>query len=80
MGTLNKFASEWIKNESRPMFYKIDLSALVCHFCEKSMIAHAALVLKDKFAPRFASIQSILDYVEFWENYDVILAEFSSFC
>ena len=44
------------------------------------MIADAALVLKDTFAPRFASIQAILDTVEFLENYEVILAEFSSSC
>ena len=42
------------------------------------MIAHAALVLKDTFASRFASIQSILDSVDFLENYiyKVILAKF----
>ena len=53
MGTLIKFAkpSEWIESESRDMFYKIDPSALICYFCEKSLIAHAALVLKDTFAP-----------------------------
>ena len=37
------------------------------------MIAHAALVLKDTFAPHFASIQSILDFVYFLEKYEVIL-------
>ena len=47
------------------MFYKIVLSALIWHFCEKSMIGNAALVLKDTFAPRFASIQAIMDSVEF---------------
>ena len=47
--------------ESRHIFYKIDLSTLICHFCEYSMIAHAALVLKDAFAAQFASIQAILD-------------------
>ena len=62
------------------MFYKIVLTVIICHFCEKSMIAHAALVLKDTFAPRFASIQAILDPVEFLENYEVILAKFSSSC
>ena len=60
------------------MFYKIVLSALICNFCEKSMIAHAALVLKDIFAKRFASIQAILVSVEFLENYEAILAKFSS--
>ena len=42
------------------------------------MIARAALQLKDTFAPRFASIQSVLDSVEFLKNYEVILAKFSS--
>ena len=56
------------------MVYKIVLSAIICNFCEKSMIAHAALVLKDTFAPRFARIQAILDPVKFLENYEVILA------
>ena len=41
------------------------------------MIAHAALKLEDTFAPRFASIESVL---EFLENYEVILAKFSSSC
>ena len=44
------------------------------------MIAHAALVLKDTFTPRFASIPANLDSVEFLENYEVILAKFSSSC
>ena len=43
-------------------------------------MALAALVLKDTLAPRFASMQSILDSVEFLENYEVILAKFSSSC
>ena len=42
------------------------------------MIAHSALVMKDTFAPRFASIQWILDSVEFLEISEVILAKFSS--
>ena len=62
------------------MFNKFDLSAQICHFCEESMIAQAALVLKVTFSPRFASIQSILDYVDFGENYEVILSIFSSSC
>ena len=69
-----------IESESRHMLYKIVLSAIICHFCEKLMIAHAALVLKDTFAPRFAIIQAIMDPVEFLENYEVILATFSSSC
>ena len=43
------------------------------------MIARAALTLKDTFAPRFASIQSVLDSVEFlkirgnfWLNFQVL--------
>ena len=64
MGNLNKFAkpSEWIKSESRHIFYKIDLSALIFHLCEKSIIAHTALVLKDAFAPQFASGMDTLIY------------------
>ena len=38
------------------------------------MIAEAALVLKDLCAPRFASMQRILDPVKYLENYEVILA------
>ena len=55
-------------------------SAHIRYFCENSMIAHSALVMKDSFAPRFASIQWILDSVEFLENSEVILAKFSSPC
>ena len=50
-----------LKVKNRHMFYKIDISALICYFCEKSMTAHAALVLTAAFAPRFASMQAILD-------------------
>ena len=50
------------------------------YFCEISMIARAALKLKDIFAPQFATIQSVLDSVEFLKNYEVILAKFSSSC
>ena len=50
------------------------------YFCEISMIARAVLRLKDTFAPRFQSIQSDLDSVEFLKNYEVILAKFSSSC
>ena len=82
MCTLNKYAKpcEWIESVSRHMFYKIDLSAQFFYFSEKSMIAHAALELKDAFAPQFASIHAILDSVEFLENFEVILANFSSSC
>ena len=59
------------------MFYKIDL---ICHFSEKSMIARASLVLRDAYAPQFASIHAILDSVDFLENFEVILANFSSSC
>ena len=61
-------------------FRKLVQSAHVAYFCENSMIAYAPLVLKDTFAPRFASIQVILDPVEVLENYEVILAKFSSSC
>ena len=49
MGTSNTFAKtrELNENECRYMIYKTVLSALICHFCENSMLAHAALVLKD---------------------------------
>ena len=62
------------------MFYKLVPSAHIRYFCEISMIARAALKLKDTFVPRFASIQSVLDSVEFLKNYEVILAKFSSSC
>ena len=42
-------------------------------------MAHV-LILKDRFAPRFTSMQAILDSMEFLENYEVILAKFSSSC
>ena len=44
------------------------------------MITHDALVLKDTFAPRFGSIQAILDSVKHLDNYEVILAKFSNSC
>ena len=44
------------------------------------MIAHAALKLKDTFAPRFVSIHSVLDSVEVLEISEVILAKFSNSC
>ena len=82
MDTLNKVAKtkQGIESGSRHMFYKIVLSTLICHFYEKSMIVFAALVLEDTFGARFASIQEILDSVEFLENYEVILALFTSSC
>ena len=43
------------------------------------MIAHAPLALKDTFAPRFASIQVILDPMEVLENYEVFLAKYVIF-
>ena len=80
MDTLNKFEkpSKSIKNESGHMFYKSFSKCPNLYFFEKSMIAHAALDKKD--TPRFASIQAILDSVEFLENYDVIMTKFSSSC
>ena len=56
------------------------INADIRYFCENSMIANAALKLKDTFAPRFVSTQSVLHSVKFWENYEVILAKFSSSC
>ena len=82
MGTWGKFAkpTELIESESRHMFYELVQSDHIRYFYENSMIAHAALKLRETFAPRFASIQSVLDSVEFLENYEVILAKFSSSC
>ena len=57
---------------------KLAPSAHISYFCENSMIDHAALVVTDTFAPVFASIQWILDSVDFLENSEVILAKFSS--
>ena len=82
MGTLNKLSkrSEWIESVSRRMFYKIEISALIYHFCEKSMITHAALKLKLTFAPQFTSIHAIVDSVDCLENCEVILTKFSNSC
>ena len=60
------------------MFYKIVLRTLICQFCEKSMKAQSALALKDTFVPRFERKQVILDSAICLENYEVILAKFSS--
>ena len=64
------------------MFEKLVPSAHIRYFCENSMIARAALNLKDTFAPRFASIHSVLDSVEFLEKFrgNSILAKFSISC
>ena len=82
MGTWNKFLEhmstftfKWLN-----WFCKLAPSAHIRYFCENSMIAHSALVMKDTFAPRFASIQWILDSVEFLKNSEVILAKFASSC
>ena len=48
------------------MFCKFVLSTLLCYFCENSMIADTALVVKDAFAPRFSNIQAVLDSVDFF--------------
>ena len=61
-------------------FCKLAPSAHIRYFCENSMIAHSALVMKDTFAPRFASIQWTLDSVEFLKNSEVILAKFARPC
>ena len=60
-------------------FCKLVLSAHIRYFCDNSMMAHAALILKDTFAPLFANIHSVLDSVKFLENFEVILAKFSSY-
>ena len=80
MGTWNKFLERvsTFTFKSLNWFRKPAPSAHIRYFCENSMIAHSALVMKDTFAPRFASIQSILDSVEFLEKSKVILAKFSS--
>ena len=56
------------------------VSAQMSQFWEKLIITQAALALKDRFAPRCARIQTILDFGAFLENYEVILAKFSSSC
>ena len=61
---------------SQTCFCKLVQRAHIHYLCEASMIAHAALVL---YTP-ISRIQLILDSVEFFENYEVILAKFSSSC
>ena len=67
-------------------FCKLVQSAHIRYFCENPLIAHAVLVLKDAFTPRFPSIQSILDSVDFLffggggGGYEAILAKFSNSC
>ena len=59
MGTWNKFlehVSTFTFN-SLIWFCKTAPSAHIRYFYEHSRIAHAALVLKDIFAPRFASMR-----------------------
>ena len=82
MGTWNKILEHvsTFTFKSLNWFCKLASSAHIRYFCENSMIARAALKLKDTFAPRFASIQSVLDSVEFLENSEVILAKISSSC
>ena len=69
IGTLNKFTKpcEWIESERRHV--RQMCIAIIWYFCENSMIAGTGLVLKDAFAPWFASIPAILD---FCENNEVI--------
>ena len=82
MGTWNTFLKyvSTFTFKSLNWFCKLAPSAHIRYFCENSMIGHSALVIKDTIAPRFASIQCILDSVEFFENTEVILAKFSSSC
>ena len=80
MGTWNKFlehVSTFTFN-SLNWFCKLTPSALIRYFCENSMITYARLVLTDTFAPLFASIQWILDSMDFFENSEAILSKFSS--
>ena len=59
MGTWNKFLEHvpTFTFNSLDWFCKLAPSARIRYFCENALIAHAALVLTDTFAPRFASIQ-----------------------
>ena len=59
MGTWNKFLEHVSTFTFKLLnwFCKLAPSADMRYFCEKSMLAHSALVMKDTFAPRFASIQ-----------------------
>ena len=54
-------------------FCKLVKSANIRYFCEKSMNAHAALVLKIHLQPN-------LLWIFLLENYEAILAKFSSYC
>ena len=87
MGTWNKFLEHvsTFTFKSLHWFCKLAPSAHIRYFCENSMIANSALVMKDTYAPRFASMKLILDSVEFLENSEVnylglILAKFSNSC
>ena len=44
------------------------------------MVAGTTLVLKDDFISPFTSIQAILNYVDFPENYEITLTKYSSSC
>ena len=61
MGIWNTFLGlvSTFTDNSLNWFCNLAPSAHIRYFCENSMIAHAALqlVMKDTFAPRFASIQ-----------------------
>ena len=61
-----------MESESRHVLQNSSKCPNVYFSEQKSRIAYAAL------APRFASIQTILDSVEVLENYEVILAKVSS--
>ena len=82
MGTWTKFLEHvsTFTFKSLNWFCKLAPSARIRYFSENSMIAHSALVMKDTFAPSVASIQLIVDSIEFLENSEVILAKFSSSC
>ena len=59
MGTWNNFLEHvsTFTFKSLNRFCKLAPSAHIRYFGENSMIAHSALVMKDTFAQRFASIQ-----------------------
>ena len=81
VGTWNKFLERvYFYFRITQMVCKLAPSAHIRYVCENSMIAHSAFVMKDTFTPRFASIQWILDSVEFLKNSEVILAKFPSSC
>ena len=66
--TLNKIAERvsTFTCNSITLFCKLVQSVHICYFCENSMMARTALVPKDAFASRFASMQAIPDPMTFF--------------